>query len=686
MTSKTSLFNRGIYKSTVIRYIWGAVFYAIVLFMCTALPILFSENPENSWRVMGEYNRSLILDDMYLFFPLIIGIAVPTVVALLVYRFVHSKKTSVFVHSLPVSRCANYTSTVAAALTLMMAPIIFNGLILTLMSVCGYGVLFDVSSCLIWTGLNLLGVFLMFSVASVAAFLTGNSFAMVGINALIHLVAIIFAGSFSSLAGAFLYGYYEMNTLLNAAVEWNFVGYVMSLAAHLRYYPESVIFDLGKLIIMIVLALVLYVAAFLLYKKRRMETAEDVAAYKVLNPIYKYLLTFIVAIGVFAIFSYDLDESVLLPVFMMVLISAVVYFAAEMVLKKSFKIWGSYKGYLIFLVAFAALIFVFAFTSFFGFETRVPEIGDVESFAVCEQMYSSEIEDPYVEDEELMEYVIEKHRAFAEREKVPTVRTYTEEEPRALFIRYKLKNGGELIRQYYMSEREFCEILDRFYKSETYKIKNLEAFSDRIGEIYEIELNSADKKITGDDIGSFMECLQKDLLALDYTESRVGEAWEDRVHIEYIPTDELSKDEDSRMINIISQRINANYKNTIKWLVDNGYINGLFNSSFNDLTILTHEQWQSFVEYENALVAKDYDGPTVDVAEVRTFEDIPGAVRITDAETKAKIRNFVINTGVRYTPDKEYSYYVCTISGDNNYVNVVAAFYDDAEELLEFVK
>ena len=33
MTLKTSLFNKGIYKSTVRRYTWGAVLYFIILFM-----------------------------------------------------------------------------------------------------------------------------------------------------------------------------------------------------------------------------------------------------------------------------------------------------------------------------------------------------------------------------------------------------------------------------------------------------------------------------------------------------------------------------------------------------------------------------------------------------------------------------------------------------------------------------
>ncbi|MBQ8003983.1 MAG: hypothetical protein IJ299_02715, partial [Oscillospiraceae bacterium] len=126
MTLQTSLFNKGIYKSTLRRYAWGSVFYAILLFMITSLVIFFDVDPERYYRTMEEHG-ALILGDSYLYVPLVIGFFVPTVVALLVYRYVHAKKNSVFLHSLPVTRNANYVSTVLAAITLMMAPIILNG-------------------------------------------------------------------------------------------------------------------------------------------------------------------------------------------------------------------------------------------------------------------------------------------------------------------------------------------------------------------------------------------------------------------------------------------------------------------------------------------------------------------------------------------------------------------------------
>ena len=39
------LFNKGIYKSTLRRFCWGAVFWFVVLFMIPAMPILMRETP-----------------------------------------------------------------------------------------------------------------------------------------------------------------------------------------------------------------------------------------------------------------------------------------------------------------------------------------------------------------------------------------------------------------------------------------------------------------------------------------------------------------------------------------------------------------------------------------------------------------------------------------------------------------
>ena len=146
-----------------------------------------------------------------------------------------------------------------------------SGVLLVLLSVCGFGLLFSVKSCLAWMAVNLLTQVLMFSVSTFACFLTGNTFAAVVLNGLVHLVAIVVAASFSSLAQVFLYGFYNQNVVLNATLEWNFVSYAMSFCNNFPY--EN--FAWGKLILMLVFAGALYLfasfsTALAVLKPRRM--------------------------------------------------------------------------------------------------------------------------------------------------------------------------------------------------------------------------------------------------------------------------------------------------------------------------------------------------------------------------------------------------------------------------------
>ena len=43
MTSKTSLFNKGIFLSTIKRFLWGSILYFAALFLFNVLPLLVSE-------------------------------------------------------------------------------------------------------------------------------------------------------------------------------------------------------------------------------------------------------------------------------------------------------------------------------------------------------------------------------------------------------------------------------------------------------------------------------------------------------------------------------------------------------------------------------------------------------------------------------------------------------------------
>ena len=156
MTLRTSLFNSGIFKNTLKRFKWGSFLYFVMLFLSVPFALLV----EDVSRLVDRYALSMdvspiLLRGDYISFPALFAILVPTVVATLVFNNMHSAKQSVFVHSLPVDRKANFVSNLLAAFVLMTAPVLLNGIILLIMSFTAYGQIISSCSVAYWVFVNL---------------------------------------------------------------------------------------------------------------------------------------------------------------------------------------------------------------------------------------------------------------------------------------------------------------------------------------------------------------------------------------------------------------------------------------------------------------------------------------------------------------------------------------------------
>lgn len=662
MITKTSLFNKGIYKSTVRRYLWGSILYFVMLFLVTSMGILLSIDPNspNSWWRINDV--SLILGEGFIIVPMLLAMVVPTVAGLLIFRFIHSKRTSIFVHSLPVKRSANFTSSVLAGFTLMAAPVILNGLVLMLISLGGYGAYFTVGDCVIWMLLNLLCLFAMFSCTCFVASLTGNSFAMVALNILIHTFVLIISAGLVMISGVFLYGFADENAIFDTIFENTFPVKLCDIVTRWAY-SNSIWEEFGVSIIKILIfSVVLYLLSAFLYKKRRMETAEDVAGFKCLNPIFKYLVTFIGAISTFSVLSTFIRERQILLWLVVALVSAVIYFGIEMLLKKNFKVWKSYKGYLSFAVAFTLMMCVFAFTGFFGFETRLPQIGDIKAAGIY-NYYNGE--KPLLESEEIKSRTVLLHHKLIED--IPIVKdneTYTN-----IHVEYSLKNGKTLHRSYPVSDKVLYEIMDGMYENIEYKKKSERIFNP-MESLYRVNIHNdygdyIHKEITDEEtMQELKECIIKDVEGLSYSEIYT-DGWGINVEINYVPLKsseyertytEIVEDNKEIRISYLHMSINANYKNTINWLRENGYQDVV--SLGEDGILCIAKDWKDIAEKNNCVL-------------------------IEKAEDVKKVTDFIYTSPQKYIPrDKQYFIYRVIDSETKDYRNITCVTKEQLKEIL----
>ncbi len=594
MTSKTSLFNKGIYKSNVKRFAWGSVLYFVLLFVMSGFLVLMSVNVKDvSFDMAHNGGVPLLYQQPYILPSIVTAAGVSAVVALLIFRFVHSKKQSIFTHSLPVCRTANFISSLAAAFTLMFVPLILNTLILVILSVTRYAAFFTVGSCFGWMGMNMLCLFIMFSVAVFAAMLTGNSFAAVALNGLMHCFLIIIAAGFGQLSDMFLYGYAGDNPIYLFLKEKNFFTVIFGMTSGL---PK--ITNVGNIVFCAVLSAALYIGAYVLYRLRRMETVEDVAAFKCLNPIFKYLVTFIAAISTFSLASEMLEKTPLLVILLTLIVSVVAYVAAEMVLKKTLRVWRSYKGYLIFAALFGLTLCTFAFTNFFGFETRVPNVSDISEVALYNNI-NFRGTPPFTKDSELISYFADTHKRLSEKRNVLNERFADESSyDTDITIEYKLKNGKTLKRKYGVAYTDNVEIMDVAYANLDYKKLADEFFTDEIDRLGRVTIRFQGDSVPGSemvsditDVNKFQElfeAVKSDITTLNfsqmnYTNSCYGftlnfqytrkQSAEDekKENVQPAATIRYYDSENYENYYDLYREINPNYKNTIKWLYDNGY-------------------------------------------------------------------------------------------------------------------
>lgn len=585
MTSKTSSYNFGLYKNILRRFKWGSFLYFVLLFLSVPFAFLVEGSVNLLERYTGgNYMGYLLTRGDYITIPVLLAMVVPTIMTVLCYNNVHSEKQGIFEHALPITRKKAYIQSLLASFTLMAVPVILNGIILLIMSFSGYGQLFYPHTVFVWMAFLLTIIFIMFSVAVFSAFLTGNAASHIAINVFFHLVPFLVALTIYIVSETFLFGFMQSdNFITNKIIAYIPVSWLFSNASNIKVFSRIAIYAY------ILGAVILYLGAYVLYKNRKIEACGDVAAFWWFRPILKYSVSASVAIIVFSVFT----PTIIPPWALFVLagvLTLIAYFATEMLMNKTFKVFGAYKGYLGFAAFVAIFISFFAYTEVFGYETRVPDFSDIESASVYRGSKDNAI---YVDKEAEIETVRDIHKSFVsdikarERDKTPR--------NRFLSITYKLKNGGELSRRYNVSNEENDLSLGRMYEIMDYKLGTTGIDRVNIENVKNINIYASangyhETTTVLEDVPKILTAVKKDIEMLSYKEIEengafffnvyLGISAEENEKLKYFKTDLNEDDKNARFrYENFEISINSNFKNTVEVLKETGYYDRFVNSA-----------------------------------------------------------------------------------------------------------
>lgn len=467
MQSKKSFFNTTIFKKNLTHFwpVW--VLYSIFLIVMVPLRILITTTldksmilsaEEKAWAVMGDYLISLYggiesEGTTMVVYSLIIGILAAGVV----FSYMYKNRSSHMFHSLPVTRTELFFSNFIAGVVMLAAP-----LLLTLIGTVIVCILCGITALeylFLWFLIMLGESFFFYSMSVLVGMFTGRLMAMPVFVLILNFLYIGCRYILTSLVGTISYGLSDsyanrQNSILSPIMYLN-NQVRLETTGYLEDYmiPEFNVCGMKYVAIYAAAAVVFMLLAYLMYRRRNVETAGDLLSVKAMKPVFRWGVAACVAFLSAMVLNSILHQAVYSPMgeFAEVLITVclvgfLAFFLVEMFIRKKIAVFSK-KRFIecgVF-VGLSALLVIGMECDLFGLERKIPNVEDVEEVRVF--MYYEMNEEEPEDIEELMaihKQIIDSKQEFEQYES----RNGGYIEMKRVEFDYHLKNGDVIVRSY----------------------------------------------------------------------------------------------------------------------------------------------------------------------------------------------------------------------------------------------
>ncbi len=378
------------------------------------------------------------------------------------FSYMYSSRAANMTASLPIKREALFSTNFLTILIVVLTVHIITAAatILAIVSVDANMLL--ILPILQWVILGILMTMFFVCLSFFCATLTGSLLILPCIYGVINFSVVLINTIMSYIFSAFLYGYSSHS--LPTTVLWltpsvnlmRIATQTTHVAAGTNYIAVNGTFEV---VVYTVVGIALLIAGFFIHKHRRTESASDIIAVNPLKPVVKF---FFAAIGSLTLgflinelfFGYIVGNFISFVV-SMILGGFVGYFASEMLVTKSFKVWHKWKGFAVYCVVIIVFIAGLAF-DIAGFETSIPRESSIELANI--DIFGEDLEG---DDPETIQTAIALHEYIIEhRDDAIDYNGHVA----PVEISYRLKGGAYVERSYYCNLPEF--IVDTYNSPE----------------------------------------------------------------------------------------------------------------------------------------------------------------------------------------------------------------------------
>lgn len=372
------------------------------------------------------------------------------IMAMACYSYLMTSRSVGLLHSLPAKRSTQFFAHFTAGMGMLLGGNVIVFLLTVLAQVSAIGAV-AWSDTLLWLLAATLLDFVFFAMAVFCAMFTGWLLAVPVLYAGLNFAASVIHLLIKGLSNVFYYGFCD--TEFPPLAEWltpvvklsetsNSRPYLYEIAVK-EYSAEEFMTAVGAYT---AAALVLLGVSYLLYRARRSEAAADSVAFSWAKPIFRYVIALVgglsLGLGLYWLISNGEGSRVALVIYLLVM-TVICYFAAEMLIRRSLRVFRkSWKG-LVAACAVTALLCIAMGFDVFGFERYVPEAEKVESVSVniSGRNYAEGLD---CTDEETVMMAIAAHETVVAQDRPADGL----EENVNLYLKYTMADGHQVCRRY----------------------------------------------------------------------------------------------------------------------------------------------------------------------------------------------------------------------------------------------
>ncbi len=385
MRSGTSFFNGTLYRKAFFRFwpIWAL--YGTLWLLVIPFPLLTTALQGGSTGLTNTAGRlaEMAADTPLevLFTGVLVAAVAGVVCAMAVFSYLYSIRSACMMHALPLRRETLFTSHYLAGLSFLLLPHLAVYLF-TIAVEASLGCV-DLWPLTQWLLVQSGACLFFYSFAVFCAMFTGHLVALPLFYGVLNVLVYVVTNLVEGVCYEFLYGFRRFPETLWDAVRWLTPAGRLMEGAQVWYAAQGPrLEDPAAVAIYGAAGVALAVAALLVYRTRHIESAGDVVAVRIVRPVFRYGFAFCAGLtgGVWTAALLMQDSPAALT-FWVLFWGVIGCFAAEMLLKKSFRVLGSWRGSLGLGVALLALCLGVSMGGF-GYEGRVPDPDQVTQVAV----------------------------------------------------------------------------------------------------------------------------------------------------------------------------------------------------------------------------------------------------------------------------------------------------------------